>query len=153
MQEKDIPSQVEEAGEYYTELGVVKRDGVAIIGSSGSGRSSTLKRLVDGVASKAGAPRIILIDQKGEHRGVAWKYSWKVLGFAADSQAQEFRSALVTKDQDAVELLSDLIQEWLLQSGQNCSTEQRARLSKICLNTASRFSSSCGPIGESTNSP
>ncbi|MDG6994331.1 MAG: DUF87 domain-containing protein [Nitrososphaerota archaeon] len=131
VQEKDIPSQVKEIGEFYIELDVVKRDGVAIVGASGSGRSTTLKRLVDGIAGKSGAPKIIVIDQKGEHRGVAWKYSWKVFGFASDSQSQEFREALLTKDPESAELVSDLIQEWLLQSGQGCSTEQRARIASI----------------------
>ena len=131
VQERDIPSQVKEIGEFYVELDVVKRDGAAIVGSSGSGRSTTLKRLIDGIASKSGAPKIILVDQKGEHRGVAWKYTWKVFGFASDSQAQEFREALFTRDPESAELVSDLIQEWLLQSGQGCSTEQRARIASI----------------------
>lgn len=131
VQEKDIPSQVKETGEYYLELDAIKRDGLAIVGSSGSGRSSTLKRLLDGIAGKAGAPRLILLDQKGEHRGVAWKYSWKVFGFAGDSQANEFRLSLFGKDPESAELSADLIQEWLLQSGQSCTTEQRARIASI----------------------
>ena len=87
--ERDLPAQVKQVGEFHLQLPDFRKN-VAIVGSSGSGRSTTTKRLLDGIA-KSGSKKIIVIDQKGEHRGVAWKYGWKVFSFAADSQAQEFQ--------------------------------------------------------------
>ena len=70
--EKELPAQVKPAGEFYLPLPGFQRN-VAIVGSSGSGRSTTTKRVLDGIA-KAASKKIIVIDPKGEHRGLAWKY-------------------------------------------------------------------------------
>ena len=63
------------------------------------GRSTTLRRVIDGFGQatemESSFPPLFVIDQKGEHRGLAWKYKWQVLAFAADSQAQEFRVPVV----------------------------------------------------------
>jgi hypothetical protein len=131
VQEKDIPSQVKETGDYFIELGSIRKNGVTIVGSSGSGRSTTLRRLLDGLASRPACPRIVVIDSKGEHRGIAWKYKWKVFGFVRDSQAMEFRAPLFLPSPDFEETFSALLQEWLMQSGLSCSEEQRARIASV----------------------
>jgi hypothetical protein len=131
VQEKEISSQVKEIQDYFIELGSIQNSGVTIVGSSGSGRSSTLKRLLDGIAGKSGSPKTIVVDSKGEHRGIAWKYKWKVFGFVGDSQAAEFRAPLFSQGPDFEETLAALLQEWLLESGLTCSEEQRARIASV----------------------
>jgi hypothetical protein len=131
VQEKDIPSQVKEVDDYFLELDSIRKSGVTIVGSSGSGRSATLKRLLDGIPGRSNSPRVIVIDSKGEHRGIAWKYKWKVFGFARDSQAAEFKAPLFALVPDFEESLAALLQEWLIQSGLTCTDEQRARISSI----------------------
>ena len=130
--EKDLSAQVKQVGEYYLQLPEFRRN-VAIIGSSGSGRSTTLRRIIDGIASKSGSKKIIVIDQKGEHRGLAWKYGWKVFSFAGDSQAQEFQVSFLSGiDLDtAASLGADLIQEWFNQGSLNCSDQQKERIASI----------------------
>ncbi|MHB8567137.1 MAG: helicase HerA domain-containing protein [Nitrososphaerales archaeon] len=124
--ESELSSQVKTIGDYYVAASAARSLGVAIVGSSGSGRSTTLKRLLDGLASLGSS--LIVIDQKGEHRGIAWKYHWKTLGFAPDSQAQEFRVRMITQGQGTADLISDLLQEWCLQSNLQCTDQQRARI-------------------------
>lgn len=131
IQEKELDAEVKRVGEYFVELDSVKKNGLVVVGSSGSGRSTTLKRLLDGISGKSESPKMIVIDQKGEHRGIAWKYGWRAFGFASDSQVQEYRSSVFSEGADSPELLADLIQEWLLQSGANCSDEQRARIASL----------------------
>ena len=137
LSEKEIESQVKSIGEYFVSLSDVRQSGISIVGSSGSGRSTTLRRLLDGLASNVSksnsneGSRIIVIDQKGEHRGIAWKYNWNVFGFASDSQSQQFRLPNFLSKQDeegGSELSASLLQEWLLQTGASCSDQQRARL-------------------------
>ncbi len=132
VQEKDSPSQVKQVGEYYLQLPEFSRN-VAVVGSSGSGRSTTLRRIIDGIASKAGSKKIIVIDQKGEHRGLAWKYGWKVFSFASDSQAQEFQVSFFSgvDSETAAYLGADLIQEWFNQGSLNCSDQQKERVASI----------------------
>lgn len=113
-------------GDYYLESSAVKTLGVAIVGSSGAGRSTTAKRILDGVGGSG--QRVMILDQKGEHRGVAWKYQWKTIGFASDSQAQVFKMRMFSPEVDGTDRIADLIQEWLLQSGVPCSDQQRARI-------------------------
>jgi hypothetical protein len=86
--------------------------------------------MLDGLASNESF-RVIAVDQKGEHRGIAWKYKWKVFAFAPDSQAQQLKVSLFSQEEDDSELLADLIQEWCLSSGVNCSDQQRARIASI----------------------
>ncbi len=131
--EKELPSQVKQVGDYYLQLPDFRRN-IIIVGSSGSGRSTTLKRVIDGMASKAGSRKIIVIDQKGEHRGLAWKYGWKVFSFAGDSQAQEFQVPLLSGVDDpeaAASLGADLIQEWFNQGSLNCTDQQKERIASI----------------------
>ncbi len=125
VSEKDFPNEVKEIGDFYIEAGI--RD-IAIVGSSGSGRSATAKRVLDGIAAKPKAPKIFVIDQKGEHRGIAWKYKWTVFAFAKDSQARELKISLSSKSEEDSGLLSDLIQEWFLQSGVPCTDQQKERI-------------------------
>jgi hypothetical protein len=113
-------------GDYFLESSAVKSFGVAIVGASGAGRSTTTKRILDGIGSVG--QRVIVLDQKGEHRGVAWKYQWKTLGFALDSQAQAFKMKMPSVKEDGADRIADVIQEWLLQSGVSCSDQQRARI-------------------------
>lgn len=131
IQEKEIPSQVKQIGDYSMRLGDLRKS-IAIVGSSGSGRSTTLKRLLDGMVPKAGARRFFVIDQKGEHRGLAWKYGWKVYSFAADSQAQQFRVSLYSGDAERdAPFLADLLQEWFNEGSLSCSDQQRERIASI----------------------
>ncbi len=135
VSENEINTVVKVMGDYYSDLSTIQLKGVAIIGSSGSGRSTTLKRLLDGIGSVIESrARVILIDQKGEHRGIAWKYNWQVLGFVADSQAKQFKLPLLPEaleQGERTELLADMLQEWCLQSGIACTEQQRARLASI----------------------
>jgi Helicase HerA, central domain len=104
------------------------------VGSSGSGRSTTVKRIVDGIGEKKSeAPSIVIIDPKGEYRGIAWKYGWKVLSFAADSQAQEFRVPIFSEldRESAASFGADLIQEWFNQGPFNCTDQQKERIASI----------------------
>ena len=128
--EKDLPSQVKTIGEYFLQLQDFRKN-VAIVGSSGSGRSTTLKRIVDGIAKSR---KVIIVDQKGEHRGLAWKYGWKVFSFASDSQALEFQVSLFSSVEDpetAASLGADLIQEWFNQGSLNCSDQQKERIASL----------------------
>jgi energy-coupling factor transporter ATP-binding protein EcfA2 len=129
LPEKDIENQVKQNGDYFLELG---KD-VSIVGSSGSGKSITLKRILDGIAQKPSAQRVFVIDQKGEHRGIAWKYKWPVYSFVKDSQADELKVPFLTSKDDNRDdnLAADLIQEWLLQNGANCSDEEKERIASI----------------------
>lgn len=131
--EKELPSQVKQVGDYYLQLPDFRKN-ITVVGSSGSGRSTTLKRIIDGMASKAGTRKIIVIDQKGEHRGLAWKYGWKVFSFAADSQAKEFQVSVFSMAEDletAASLGSDLIQEWFNQGSLSCTDQQKERIASI----------------------
>ena len=129
--EKDLPAQVRQVGDYTLELSNYKKN-LAIVGSSGSGRSTTLKRILDGIAIKGSGRPIIVIDQKGEHRGIAWKYNWKVFSFARDSQAQEFQVSLFSGATEASATVgADLIQEWFNQGSINCSDQQKERIASI----------------------
>jgi ABC-type dipeptide/oligopeptide/nickel transport system ATPase component len=131
--EKEFQGQVRQTGDYILQLPEFRRN-VAIVGSSGSGRSTTLKRILDGIASKAGTKKIIVIDQKGEHRGLAWKYGWKVFSFASDSQAQEFQVSLFPSSEDesaSASFDADLLQEWFNQGSLNCTDQQKERIASI----------------------
>ena len=129
--EKDLPAQVRQIGGYFLELSDYKKN-LAIVGSSGSGRSTTLKRILDGIAAKGSGKPMIVIDQKGEHRGIAWKYNWKVFSFASDSQAKEFQVSLFSGDTEASATVgADLIQEWFNQGSINCSDQQKERIASI----------------------
>ncbi|MHB1867408.1 MAG: helicase HerA domain-containing protein [Nitrososphaerales archaeon] len=127
--ENDLATQVRQLGDYYIELEGL-RD-IAIVGSSGSGKSVTLKRLLDGIATRQDAPRLLVIDQKGEHRGIAWKYKWKVSAFAKDSQASELRVSIFSGSEQDSDFAADLIQEWFNQSGLGCSDQQKERIASI----------------------
>ncbi|HYB03205.1 MAG TPA: DUF87 domain-containing protein [Nitrososphaerales archaeon] len=130
--ERELPAQVKQVGEFHIHLPNFQKN-VIIVGSSGSGRSTTTKRLLDGMA-KSGSKRVILIDQKGEHRGLAWKYGWKVFSFAADSQAQEFQVSLFSSSGDPeanAALGADLIQEWFNQGSLNATDQQKERIASI----------------------
>jgi Helicase HerA, central domain len=134
--ESEMASKVKSVGDYYLESPTLMKRGVAIIGASGSGRSTTLRRILDGAASLGSSHTIIVIDQKGEHRGIAWKYKWKVFAFAADSQATQFRLQMIPAQAQAetssiAESFADLIQEWCLESGVACSEENRARIASL----------------------
>lgn len=130
LPESEIRSQVRTLGDYYVDHSTVRENGIAIVGASGSGRSMTLRRILDGVASSQ-AMKVIVVDQKGEHRGIAWKHKWQVFAFAQDSQAQQLRVALFSEDPDDSEFFADIVQEWCLSSGVNCSDQQRARIASI----------------------
>ncbi len=139
LPEKDLATQVKVGGDYYVENSAVRALGVTIVGSSGSGRSTTLKRLLDGLGSSGS--KVFVIDQKGEHRGVAWKHQWTTFGFARDSQAHELRVRLPPAGPDSAELLADLIQEWCLQSGISCTDQQRARIFSVIMAQQEKASS------------
>jgi len=131
--ERELPSQIRQVGEYYLQLSDFQKN-IAIVGSSGSGRSTTSKRILDGIAAKAGTRKIIVIDQKGEHRGLAWKYGWKVFSFAADSQAQEFQVSFFSSSGDpetSATLGADLIQEWFNQGSLGATDQQKERIASI----------------------
>ncbi|MDA4131078.1 MAG: ATP-binding protein [Thaumarchaeota archaeon] len=128
--ENDLPAQVREVGNYYLETDNFKKN-ITVVGSSGSGRSTTVKRILDGIGEKKStAPQILVIDPKGEHRGIAWKYGWKVFSFVTDSQAQEFKIPIFSGlDQEtAASLGADLIQEWFNQGPYNCTDQQKERI-------------------------
>jgi energy-coupling factor transporter ATP-binding protein EcfA2 len=129
LPEKEIEAQVKQTGDYFLELS----NDISIVGSSGSGKSVTLKRILDGIAQKPSSRRIFVIDQKGEHRGIAWKYKWPVYGFVKDSQANELKIPFLTSKGDNRDdnLAADLIQEWVLQNGANCSDEEKERIASI----------------------
>ncbi len=132
LPEKELPAQVKQVGEFYLQLPDFKKN-VAIVGSSGSGRSASVKRLLDGIA-KSSSKRIIVIDQKGEHRGLAWKYGWKVYSFAADSQAKEFQVSIFSKDGDQeanAALGADLLQEWFNQGSLSATDQQKERIASL----------------------
>jgi hypothetical protein len=145
LPEKEIGAQVKTTGDYFVELSEVKQTGISVVGSSGSGRSTTLRRILDGLASAASSSssssassskitRIYVIDQKGEHRGIAWKYKWDVLAFAQDAQSRQIRlpSFLNREDEEGgSELAAGLLQEWLLQAGITCTEQQRARIASV----------------------
>jgi hypothetical protein len=141
VSEKEMPSQVKTIGDYFVELSEVRQAGISIVGSSGSGRSTTLRRILDGLASAVlsysspnSPPRVVVIDQKGEHRGIAWKYKWDVLAFAQDSQSRQMRLPFFLNREDeegGSELAASLLQEWLLQAGITCTEQQRARIASI----------------------
>ena len=125
--EEDLPDLVKQMGDYSLLLG----SDITIIGSSGSGKSVTLKRIIDGIAAK-GNSRIVLIDFKGEHRGIAWKYKWQVHAFLSDSQADKLAVTLFSDSQEPdSSLAADLLQEWFLQGGISCSDQQRQRMASV----------------------
>ena len=129
VSENDLATQVRQLGDYYIQSEGL-RD-IAIVGSSGSGKSVTLKRLLDGIATRQNAPRLLVIDQKGEHRGIAWKYKWKVSAFAKDSQASELKVSIFSGSEQDSDFAADLIQEWFNQSGLGCSDQQKERIASI----------------------
>jgi len=129
--EKDLAAQVRQVGDFSLELSNYKNN-LAIVGSSGSGRSTTLRRILDGIAARGSRRPMIIIDQKGEHRGIAWKYNWKVFSFATDSQAQEFQVSLFSGETEtSASLGADLIQEWFNQGSVNCTDQQKERIASI----------------------
>jgi len=129
--EKDLAAQVRQVGDFSLELSDYKKN-LAIVGSSGSGRSTTLRRILDGIAARGSGRPIIVVDQKGEHRGIAWKYNWKVFSFATDSQAQEFQVSLFSGEtESSASLGADLIQEWFNQGSANCTDQQKERIASI----------------------
>lgn len=160
LPEKEIGAQVKTIGDYFVDLSEVKQAGISIVGSSGSGRSTTLRRILDGLASAVSSlgsnnnPRIFVIDQKGEHRGIAWKFKWDVLAFASDAQSRQFRlsSFLNREDEEGgSELAAGLLQEWLLQAGVSCTEQQKARIASIIraqMGSASAESISKGLMAE-----
>ena len=134
--ENEINSDLKIVGDYYSDLPSIKSRGVSIVGSSGSGKSASLRRILDGIGSIIDGQRIrvILIDQKGEHLGIAWKYKWSVFGFAVSSQAKQFRMPFlsqISNREEGAELLADMLQEWCLQTGLGCSNQQRARIASV----------------------
>jgi hypothetical protein len=163
--EKDIGAQVKTIGDYFVDLSEIRQTGISIVGSSGSGRSTTLRRVLDGLASavssssstqSASSPstngtRIFVIDQKGEHRGIAWKYKWDVLAFAQDAQSRQIRLPLFLSGEDAEggsELAAGLLQEWLLQAGISCTEQQRARIASIIRANIGASSSGAEPVAK-----
>ena len=134
--EKEFEAQVKTIGEYSLDSDEIIAKGLAIVGSSGSGRSTTLRRVLDGFGQttekESSFPALFVIDQKGEHRGLAWKYKWQVLAFAADSQAQEFRVPVAASKEDSFSsLVGYLLQEWCLESGLGCSDQHAERIASI----------------------
>ena len=124
--EKELGVQVKTIGDYSLDGNEIVSQGLVITGSSGSGRSTTLRRVLDGLGATtqketaSSFPLLFVIDQKGEHRGLAWKFKWQVLAFAADSQAQEFRGPVVVSKGDSDSssaLIGYLLQEWCLEAG------------------------------------
>jgi len=130
LPESEIRSQVRTVGNYYVDSTVLKANGVAIVGASGSGRSMSLRRILDGIATRQSV-RVITVDPKGEHRGIAWKHKWQVFAFASDAQARQLRIPFFSQQDDDSELIADLVQEWCLSSGVGCSDQQRARIASI----------------------
>jgi hypothetical protein len=131
--ENEINSNVKSIGDYYSDIDTLKSRGIVVMGASGSGKSVTLRRLLDGIGSITGS-RVITLDQKGEHRGVAWKYNWKVYAFVGDSQAKQFRLSFMPEEsnsEERAELLADMLQEWCFQSGVGCTDQQRARIASL----------------------
>lgn len=124
--ENQLRSQVKQLGNYFLEIG--DNTDVSIVGASGSGKSATLNRVVVGVATKREQTKVLVIDPKGEHRGIAWKYKWPVLAFAKDSQAEALNVKLPAAEDGDRRLLADLIQEWLIQDGSVCSDVQKERI-------------------------
>jgi Helicase HerA, central domain len=127
--ENEFATQVKQLGDYAIEIQGFHD--TAIVGSSGSGKSVTLKRMLDGMATKPDAPRFIVIDQKGEHRGIAWKYKWAVSAFVKDSQASELKVSIFSGSEEDSNFAADLIQEWFSQSGLGCSDQQKERIASI----------------------
>jgi energy-coupling factor transporter ATP-binding protein EcfA2 len=149
LQENEIAAAVKFTGDYYLRASTIRRLGVAIVGSSGSGRSTTLRKLLDGLGSLRDSTKVVVVDQKGEHRGIAWKYGWQVFAFAGDSQAKEFSIPILgivsgsreKEEEDkedwrsaGAEFLADLIQEWCFETGVSCTDQQRARIASIVRN-------------------
>jgi hypothetical protein len=125
--ERDIPSFVKQTGDYYLPFD----NDISIVGSSGSGKSTTLKRIIDGLGAKS-SKRLIVVDPKGEHRGIAWKYKWRVFAFAKDSQAAVLAVPFFSDTEGPdYQFAADLLQEWFLQSSLNCTEEQKERISSI----------------------
>ncbi len=133
--EKDFPFQVREIEDFYLPLPVIQSNGLAVVGSSGSGKSITIRRILDSISLRTNSPRLIVIDQKGEHRGVAWKHKWQVLALVSDLQARQFTVPIAIKAGERSisdsELIADLLQEWLLQIGMICTDQQRARIASL----------------------
>lgn len=125
--ENQMSSQVRQLGEYFLELG--DKTDVSIVGASGSGKSVTLNRLLAGIAAKP--TKVLVIDPRGEHRGIAWKYEWPVLAVTKDSQAESLKIGLSTDTEEDQRLLADLIQEWLVQNGTPCSDVHKERIYSI----------------------
>jgi hypothetical protein len=117
-------------GEFSIPAAEIATRGVLVVGASGSGKSATMKRVLDGLGSN-GIPTIV-VDGKGEHRGIAWKYKWNTYNFVQDSQARELKLSLFTTTAaESDDLLADLLEEYALQSGWPFSSEQRARLASV----------------------
>ena len=127
--EGEFAAQIKQLEEFGLEFDKL-RD-IAIVGSSGSGKSVTMKRLLDGLAIRSEGPKIIVIDPKGEHRGIAWKYKWKVLAFVTDSQASELRVSLSSGPSEDVQFTAYLIQDWFAQGGFGCTDQQKERIAAI----------------------
>jgi energy-coupling factor transporter ATP-binding protein EcfA2 len=127
--EGDFASQVKQIGDFRIELQGLSD--TAIVGSSGSGKSVTLKRMLDGIATRPDAPKLVVIDQKGEHRGIAWKYNWKVFAFVKDSQASELKVSIFSGSEEDSNFAADLIQEWFSQGGFGCSDQQKERIAAV----------------------
>ncbi len=126
--ENQMSSQVRHLGEYFLELG--DRMDVSIVGASGSGKSVTLNRLLAGIATKK-PTKVLVIDPRGEHRAIAFKFGWPVLAITKDSQAEALKIGLPTDKEVDQRLLVDLIQEWLVQNGTPCSDVQKERIYSI----------------------
>jgi hypothetical protein len=147
VQEQEIAAQLKPSNEYYLTVSAIKSKGVAIVGSSGSGKSTSTKRILDGLGSSPDLSGLIVIDPKGEHRGVAWKHQWQVYAFAADSQAKEFEiPSLLPPLEDKVsedsEILADVLQEWCLETSVTCTEQQRARIASVIRSQLERGNSS-----------
>ena len=126
--ENQMSSQVKEMGEYFLDLG--KNSDISIIGASGSGKSNTLNRILVGIAKKKHS-NILVIDPKGEHRGLAWKFKWQVFAFAKDSQADALNISLPTESDEDRRVLADLVQEWLTQNGYTGTSVLKERIYSI----------------------
>ncbi|MGI0079312.1 MAG: helicase HerA domain-containing protein, partial [Nitrososphaerales archaeon] len=134
--DSEINSDLKIVGDYYSNLSTIRSKGVSIVGSSGSGKSMSLNRLLEGIGSviDGQGSQVILIDPKGEHRGIAWKYKWQVFGLMADHQAQQFRVPFLSKGsnrEEEPELFANMLQEWCLHAGLGCSNQQRLRMASI----------------------
>lgn len=126
--EKEIVTQVKQLGDYFLEPG--ENTDLSIVGASGSGKSITLNRILDGISSKS-RTRVLVIDQKGEHRGIAWKFKWPVFALVKDSQAEILTMHLMVNSEHGQKLVANLIQEWLIQSGYSCTDVQKERISSL----------------------